>query len=89
MLIARTARAALTKRSPVRIWLYYFEKYSNRGQLSPISSNRVEPKTSGFAPQPDPQLFFYMNPGQGVSVNDPPVSLVSLLSFMASPTTSR
>ena len=27
--IDRTARAALTKRSPVRIWLYYFEKCSN------------------------------------------------------------
>jgi hypothetical protein len=26
--IARTARAALTKSSPVRTWLYYFEKCS-------------------------------------------------------------
>ncbi|MCX5899387.1 MAG: hypothetical protein NTX06_01400, partial [Proteobacteria bacterium] len=28
MPIARTARATLTKSSPVRIWLYYFEKCS-------------------------------------------------------------
>ena len=29
MVIARTARAAFTKSSPARIWLYYFEKCSN------------------------------------------------------------
>ena len=33
MVIARTARAAFTKSSPVRIWLYYFEKCSSNASL--------------------------------------------------------
>jgi hypothetical protein len=56
MSIARTARAALTKSSPVSIWLYYFEKCSGTVALHflpGVCTNRLAiQKKSGQVFQP-------------------------------------